>query len=306
MTAADQEFATPLAGNFVIGHVPLMKFPSEIRGALLGAALALAAFVSTPAPASAQQIISTGQSFVSGRLLPGTRQEDGSRLAGLRLTMEPGWKTYWRSPGEAGIPPRFDWSASTNIDRVEVLWPRPRLFMSFGLRTVGYRDQVVFPLRVTPSDPSRPVHLALTADLGVCKEMCVFERFDLSETIAADMRPIGAAQIARATATIPRPAAEAGLRAATCRIMGTGRDRQLDLRLEFGDALDAPVVLIEGTEQIWVSKITSAQIEAGVVQVTARLKLASAATWIDRGALRMTVLAGDLAADVRGCAAPAG
>ena len=70
--------------------------------------------------------------------------------------------------------------------------------------------------------------------------------------------------------------------------------------------LDAPVTLIEGTEQIWISKIASEQPEAGIVQVTAKLKLANAATWIDRSALRMTVLAGDLAADIRGCKAPAG
>ena len=113
----------------------------KIRGTLLGASLALAAFVSAPALSGAQQIVSTGQSFVTGRLIPGTKQEDGSRLAGLRLSMEPGWKTYWRSPGEAGIPPRFDWSASANVDSVEVLWPRPQVFTSFGLRTIGYSNQ---------------------------------------------------------------------------------------------------------------------------------------------------------------------
>ena len=61
-----------------------------------------------------------------------------------------GWKTYWRMPGDAGIPPQFDWSGSQNVKSVEVLWPAPQRFIDSGGETVGYKDRVVFPLRIVP------------------------------------------------------------------------------------------------------------------------------------------------------------
>ncbi len=260
----------------------------------------------TAGSAAAQSVVSSGQSFVSGRLLPGAVEEGGTRLAGLRLELREGWKTYWRAPGEAGIPPRFDWSASKNIGHVEVLWPRPEVFISFGLQTIGYSGQFVLPLRITPVDPAKPIHLAVTADLGVCREICVFEKFSLEEAIDPDQRPIGHRQIRRAAATVPPPGSEAGLEAATCRISGAGAERSLEMTLRFGAALADPVVLIEAKGEIWINKITSKQVSPGALDVAARISLPSENTWITRKDLRMTVLAGNLAADIQGCTAPAG
>lgn len=256
--------------------------------------------------AQAQSVVSTGQSFISGSLLPGMREDDGSRTAGLRLTLRDGWKTYWRSPGEAGVPPVFDWSGSENVASVEVLWPRPHVFESFGLQTVGYKGQVVLPLVVRPADPSLPMQLSLTADLGVCNDICVLEHFTLSETIAADERDIGAGQVRRARANVPPIGGAAGLDRATCRITGQGRERRLAMRLEFLTELEAPVVLVEGPEHAWISDVVSRQAGARAVEVEATISLASDAAWIGRHDLRATVLAGNLAADIRGCTAPAG
>ena len=114
-----------------------MRWIRNLRDTLI-AVVALSAAAAAPGIGAAQSVVSTGQSFVSGRIIPGSRQDDGSRLAGLRLTLARGWKTYWRSPGEAGVPPSFDWSRSENVAGVEVLWPRPKFFDSFGLTTIGY------------------------------------------------------------------------------------------------------------------------------------------------------------------------
>ena len=276
------------------------------RFKLISAALIAGTVSLTGIQAHAQALVSKGQSFVSGRLLPGERQTDGGRMAGLRLTLADGWKTYWRSPGDAGIPPSFDWSASVNVASVEVFWPRPEVFISFGMQTIGYSDQVVLPLRVKPLDPARPITLAVTADLGVCKEICVLEQFSLSQTIDPDDRAIGAGQIARAVAIVPPIGANAGLSHATCRITGVGRDRKLALQLAFAHDVQDPVVVIEGNERFWVSKVSTKQTAPGTIEVNAKLSLASEGAWVTRQDLRMTVLAGALAADIRGCKAPSG
>ncbi|MEM7190167.1 MAG: protein-disulfide reductase DsbD domain-containing protein [Pseudomonadota bacterium] len=275
---------------------------SELK--TLAAATAVLATLSMPA--SAQSIVSSGQSFVQGRLLPGAQLDDGARLAGLRLSMADGWKTYWRSPGDAGIPPNFDWSDSQNVAAVEVMWPRPGVFESFGMMTIGYETQVVLPLRITPADPAAAMHVALTAELGVCKEICVLERFDLSSDIMPDDRPVGAKQIDRALARVPGAAADLGLQRAECRIVGDGKKREFHLQIGFAADLANPFVVLEGGNGVWLSRIQTTQTAPGDLTVSADLGLSEGVNWVNRSDFRTTVLADGFAADVQGCAAPAG
>jgi DsbC/DsbD-like thiol-disulfide interchange protein len=95
------------------------------------------------------------------------------RLAGLEIVLDSGFKTYWRTPGESGLPPRFDWSGSDNVADVEVRWPAPTRLEDAGGVAYIYSHEVVLPLLVTPQDPSRPVRLTLTLDFGVCKDICI-------------------------------------------------------------------------------------------------------------------------------------
>lgn len=92
---------------------------------------------------------------------------------GVQIELEPGWKTYWRSPGDAGYPLSLDWSGSENLKEARLDWPVPHRFELFDLQTFGYGDEVVFPLTVVPEDPGKPVHLQATADYLVCEEVCV-------------------------------------------------------------------------------------------------------------------------------------
>jgi DsbC/DsbD-like thiol-disulfide interchange protein len=110
------------------------------------------------------------------RLIGGAETTDGgSRLlrAGLEIRLSPGWKTYWRYPGDSGVPPNFDFGKSENVKSVNVLWPAPqRLADSEGV-TIGYKTGVVFPLKVVPQDPDKPVILRLKLDYAVCEKLCV-------------------------------------------------------------------------------------------------------------------------------------
>src|ERR1700692_4696786 len=82
------------------------------------------------------------------RLLAGSRS-GAVLLGGIAFELQPGWKTYWRTPGDSGVPPRFDFSKSDNIEAVTVLWPAPLKFDDgAGGHSMGYHDGIVLPLRI--------------------------------------------------------------------------------------------------------------------------------------------------------------
>ena len=78
---------------------------------------------------------------------------EGRLSLGLQISIDDGWKIYWRSPGDAGFPPRMDWSLSSNLDDVRVNWPAPSRFNFFGLETIGYENEVVLPIVATAAEP---------------------------------------------------------------------------------------------------------------------------------------------------------
>ena len=112
--------------------------------------------------------------------------EDGvgagvSRLsAGLAVTLDEGWKTYWRSPGEVGLPPALDWSGSRNVASVEMAYPAPERFVAFEIENYGYADAVTFPLTVALERPGEAASLRLKADLLVCEAICVPETVEVA------------------------------------------------------------------------------------------------------------------------------
>src|SRR5699024_10584842 len=221
-------------------------------------------------------------------LVAGAPATDGERVAGLDLSIADGWKTYWRSPGESGLPPVFDWSGSEDLRAAEVLWPRPMMFESFGMQTAGYADAVTLPLRLVPEDAARPIELRLKASLGVCRELCVLEEVELAATIRPDEAE-AAGRIASALDALPDGPAESGLVAATCRITGAGAERRLAARLSFARDLSAPVVLVEGPETVWIGR-AGTEMDGGDLTVSAPVGMLEPAAWIDRDDLRLTVL----------------
>jgi DsbC/DsbD-like thiol-disulfide interchange protein len=107
------------------------------------------------------------------RLLAGSRS-GAVLLGGIAFQLEPGWKTYWRSPGDSGVPPRFDFSKSENIEAVTVLWPAPTKFDDgAGGHSLGYRDQIVLPLRIVPKSAEKPVLLRADISYAVCEKLCI-------------------------------------------------------------------------------------------------------------------------------------
>ncbi len=80
-------------------------------------------------------------------------------FAGIEIRLAPKWKTYWRTPGDTGIPPYFDWSGSENLKSAEVMYPVPGRFQDPTGMTIGYKSQVTLPVLLTAEDPLKPIKL---------------------------------------------------------------------------------------------------------------------------------------------------
>ncbi|MEN2980761.1 protein-disulfide reductase DsbD family protein [Tistrella bauzanensis] len=136
--------------------------------------------------------------------VPGGGAAAGAVMAGLDFRMAPGWKLYWRSPGDAGLPPAIDTTASPQIGDARILWPLPERFTAFDtIHTYAYADRVLLPVRLRQSAEAP---LRLTVDYQVCEALCIPVRADL----ALDA-PSGAADPLDRTAQEARALVDAGL-----------------------------------------------------------------------------------------------
>lgn len=139
------------------------------------AALGIAAilFVSL-SPARAESASAWSQDAKSAvRLIAGANKAGAPLRAGIEIKMQPGWHTYWRYPGDSGVPPRFDFSGSDNVKAATVSFPAPHLFSDDSGNSVGYKDGVVFPVSIVAKDPGKPVNARLKIEYAVCEKLCV-------------------------------------------------------------------------------------------------------------------------------------
>ena len=92
---------------------------------------------------------------------------------GLQYQLKKGWKTYWLSPGEGGFPQNINWSKSRNIQNIEILWPTPSEFEILGFKSLGYSDEVVFPLKTTIQNIEEETSVVLDVNYLTCKDICI-------------------------------------------------------------------------------------------------------------------------------------
>lgn len=160
-----------VASQHVTGYEPGMIVPpSPLRFAA-----ALAVTFATAGAAHAEDASPWSNDARSSiRLIAGTNAAGASPLrAGIEMKLVGGWHTYWRYPGDSGVPPRFDFSSSGNLKSAKVLYPAPQLHSDETGQTIGYEGDVVFPVEATPKDASKPIDLKLKIDYAVCEKLCV-------------------------------------------------------------------------------------------------------------------------------------
>lgn len=265
----------------------------------LASCLFVALSLALPRPATA----TTQDEIVHAEILPGWRGESGTHMAALRLTLAPGWKTYWRSPGDAGIPPSFDWSGSENVQSVRFHWPRPRVFDLNGMQTIGYKGELVLPLEVTAKDGSRPIRLRASVDIGVCRDICL----PAALTVDAALPATGSADAAIDAALRQRPETgrEAGVAGIACQVEPITDGLRITTAIEMpAIGSDEVVVLEPGQSAVWASESVSAR-QGNRLTATTELVPASGQPFaLDRSRLTVTVLGPDRAVEIRGCPGP--
>jgi DsbC/DsbD-like thiol-disulfide interchange protein len=139
------------------------------------------------------------------RLLAGSRS-GAVLLGGIAFQLQPGWKTYWRTPGDSGVPPRFDFSKSENIEAVTILWPAPTKFDDgAGGHSLGYKNQIVLPLRIVAKNADKPVTLRADINYAVCEKLCIPVEAN-TELAFASVASTEDSALFAALDTVPKPA----------------------------------------------------------------------------------------------------
>lgn len=243
---------------------------STLSSVATGLLILLAALLASVPPVQGASGPWQATDTVEGRLIAavdGTGSLDSIPL-GLHLKMKPGWKTYWRSPGDAGLPPQIAWDGSAGLAGTEMRWPAPHRFTLFGIETFGYDGEVVFPIAARPAAPGQALDLRASVDLLVCSDICVPQRLDL--TLAIPEGPASSAGadanlIARFASQVPGDGVASGLsiesvQAAdkSMRVVATARepfvDPDLFVEAGAGMAFGAPkIAFADGDRRITVT-----------------------------------------------------
>jgi DsbC/DsbD-like thiol-disulfide interchange protein len=169
----------------------------------LAAAVIASSFMPQARAQDSSPWVKDGHSAV--RLLAGSRS-GAVLLGGIAFQLQPGWHTYWRNPGDSGVPPRIDFSKSDNIEAVTILWPAPAKFADgAGGTSLGYLKQVVLPLRIVAKNADKPVTLRADINYAVCEKLCipVEASAELAFTSVASTED---STLSAALDTVPKPA----------------------------------------------------------------------------------------------------
>jgi len=173
---------------------------------------------------------------------------DGAARLGLEFELKPGWKIYWRSPGDAGFPPSLEWQGSENLKQAKLEWPAPERFSVLGLETLGYKKQVVFPITAEAESGGQAMDLRAQLRYLVCDEICIPYSADLALNLPAGMADPSpfAHTISRYAAKVPGDGARNGLELLTLGTWKTEHGAMLRLQVRSQMPLSEPDVFMEG------------------------------------------------------------
>jgi suppressor for copper-sensitivity B len=228
--------------------VPKSDNRSECRAI---AAILLALVLAWPAAAFAMATRWVGDNHAAARLISAVDATGWAQVvgAGIEIRLAPGWHAYWRSPGDAGIPPSVDWSGSDNLTQARIAWPAPRRYSLQGFETAGYRDHVVLPVALTLTRTGRPLVLRAALNYAACAQICVpyTAKFVLYLPAGVASPSSQAPLIAAARARVPQSLAASGIELLSANAEGSGRKSSLVVRLRAGGtAFHAPDLFVEG------------------------------------------------------------
>ncbi|MCV2892921.1 protein-disulfide reductase DsbD domain-containing protein [Lentibacter sp. XHP0401] len=252
-----------------------------------------AALLAFALPALANQYASKAQT----RILHGWTEPDGTRMAAIEISLADGWHTYWRAPGDAGIPPQLSWQASRNLSAVTFSWPRPMVYDQNGMRAIIYKNRLVLPMALSPQNAGKPIRFKATLDIGICKDICVPLQVNLNEIISPDSTN-ATSDIKQALATVPHKAAE------NIRCTTSAGTRGIILTVladvpRLGSPENAAVET--GDPLVWATDPKVSRIGRSLKLETEFVHALGGAFALNRSALRLTLIGSREAVDIQGC-----
>jgi DsbC/DsbD-like thiol-disulfide interchange protein len=254
------------------------------------AVLTVLAAIAAALPARAGDTVATPNATV--RLLDGGAMGE-TRLSGVEIALAPHWKTYWRVPGDTGVPPEFDWTASANVKAVNVGWPAPaRLRDATGGDVIGYETAVVFPVEVTPLDAAAPVDLRLTLHFAVCHDICLPAVAAVDRRLDPASPGADRASIIAARTAVPSEAEADAVTVGAVTLETTGEPALLiDLA---GPAVTAETdILVEGPATAYFGPPQSAGISAAGHRFRLPVSVTGDPAALAGKAVTLTILAGE-------------
>jgi DsbC/DsbD-like thiol-disulfide interchange protein len=229
------------------------------------------------------------------RLVAGSRS--GSvLLGGIAIQLQDGWKTYWRNPGDSGVPPRFDFSKSDNVEAVTVLWPAPMKFDDgAGGFSLGYKKQVVLPLRIVAKNNDRPVTLRAQISYAVCEKICIPVEA-ASELTFASVASTEDGNLSAALDAVPKPANIGDPNPLTIRDVRRDGDKNVLVDVSAPETKDVSL-FVEGPTPDWALPIPKLMEHGppGVKRFVFELDGLPPGAKPDGAALKFTLVGGDKA-----------
>jgi DsbC/DsbD-like thiol-disulfide interchange protein len=240
--------------------------------------------------------------IVQIKLLKGWRLQSGAHMMALQVTLAPEWKTYWRVGGDTGIPPRFDWKRSKNLGRITYHWPRPDIIDVDGLEIIGYKNQLILPIEVQPTQANNPVQANLGLEIGVCAKVCIPVSIDISARLNSgsnEARPL----IEQALSEGEIPAASSGLKSAFCTLskIEDGFLLNAEFNLPTRETTPEVVVFETASPDVWIAPATSHRTGDRLTAQTTLISYAGDAFSLDPKDLRVTVIGKKSAVEIGGC-----
>ena len=239
-----------------------------------------------------------GDQRASVRIVTATNSVQGNALQiGVEFRYPKGWHGYWRTPGDAGIAPIFDWSASRNLASASVSWPAPSRLVISGLQNSVYKGDFILPVSLKLDHPHEATRIALTLDYASCANVCVPEHAELMLTLPPGTGGPSseAGAIAAAARMVPQTPADAGISVmhSTLEPIPSGRRLNVDLRSQ-GTPFQSPDLFVEGAEA-GLPAAPQVQLSDHGHRATLEVELPRASE--GKGPLRLTVVDGPRAAE---------
>ncbi len=254
-----------------------------------------------PPAAQSQSNSLVADNIMQYSVLPGWRMANGNHMAALHIQLKPGWKTYWRAPGDGGIPPQFYWGGSENIAAVKFHWPRPTVDYTGGMRTIVYENQVIIPMEFSPHVKSDALILKARADLGICKEICMPVSLKFSANLPANATKPDP-KIKAALKKRPTPAAKFGVKSVSCLVEPISDGLRLTATIKMPSTGKSETVAVEIADQnIWVAEPGATRIGNVLTAVTDLVGPSNAPFMLDRSTIRFTVIGPKNVVDIQGC-----